>query len=80
MVFIVSLLSSLGVYIGRFLRWNSWEIVTDPIALARQFVTGSQDPSLRSIGFIVIFAGFFLFVYITLYAFGHLLQEPAPKP
>ena len=79
MVFIVSILSSLGVYIGRFIRWNSWEILTNPTDLARQFVSGAQDPSLRSIGFIAIFSGFFLFVYITLYAFGHLLQEPAPK-
>lgn len=80
MVFVVSILSSVGVYIGRFLRWNSWDILTDPTGIVKQFAEGAQDPSLRSIGFTVIFAGFFLFVYITLYAFGHLLQEPAPKP
>ena len=80
MVFIVSALSGLGVYIGRFLRWNSWNILTNPIGIAHQFLIGAQDPSLRSIGFTAIFTGFFLFVYITLYAFGHLLQEPAPKP
>jgi uncharacterized membrane protein len=80
MVFIVSALSSLGVYIGRFLGWNSWDILTDPAAIAHQFQSGTQDPSLRSIGFIIIFTGFFLFVYLTLYAFGHLLQEPMVKP
>jgi uncharacterized membrane protein len=79
MVFAVSILSSIGVYIGRFIRWNSWDIFTDPTGIASQFVSGAQDPSLRSIGFTIIFAGFFLFVYVTLYAFGHLLQEPAPK-
>jgi uncharacterized membrane protein len=77
MVFIVSMLSSVGVYIGRFIRWNSWDVFADPAGIAREFIQGSQDPSLRSIGFIIIFAGFFLFVYLTLYAFGHLLQEPA---
>jgi uncharacterized membrane protein len=80
MVFLVSALSGMGVYIGRFIRWNSWDIFTDPAGIAREFAQGSQDPSLRSIGFTVIFAGFFLFVYITLYAFGHLLQEPVTKP
>ncbi len=78
-VFIVSALSGLGVYIGRFVRWNSWDILTDPLDIASQFVSGAQDPSLRSIGFTLIFAGFFLFVYVTLYAFGHLLQEPAAR-
>ena len=77
MVLAVSALSGLGVYIGRFIRWNSWDIFTDPTGILTQFVVGAQDPSLRSIGFIVIFAGFFLFVYVTLYAFGHLLLEPA---
>lgn len=79
MVFAVSALSGLGVYIGRFIRWNSWDIFADPVGLTREFVNGAQDPSLRSIGFTVIFAGFFLFVYVTLYAFGHLLQEPRPR-
>jgi len=73
-------LSSIGVYIGRFLRWNSWDILTDPAGIAREFLSGAQDPSLRSIGFTVIFTGFFLFVYLTLYAFARLLQEPAPRP
>jgi len=79
MVLAVSVLSGIGVYIGRFIRWNSWDILTNPRDIAGQFITGAQDPSLRSIGFIIIFGGFFLFVYVTLYAFGHLLMEPAPK-
>ncbi len=77
MVLIVSALSGLGVYIGRFIRWNSWDIFTNPLDIVSQFVVGAQDPSLRSIAFTIIFAGFFLFVYVTLYAFGHLLLEPA---
>lgn len=79
MVLAVSLLSSVGVYIGRFIRWNSWDIFTDPAGIAREFIIGATDPSLRSIGFTIIFTGFFLFVYITLYAFGHLLLEPAKE-
>ena len=40
-----------------------------------------QDPSLQSIGFISLFAAFFLFLYITLYTFGHLLLErPTHEP
>jgi hypothetical protein len=33
------------------------------------------DPSLQAIGFTTLFAAFFLFLYITLYTFAHLLLE-----
>ena len=33
------------------------------------------DPSLRSFGFIGLYTLFFIFVYLTIYAFGHLQQE-----
>ncbi len=32
------LLSSFGVYLGRFLRWNSWNALTDPVQLIRSIV------------------------------------------
>jgi len=68
-------LSSAGVYMGRFLRWNSWDILQDPAGLALYSLQRVLDPSLQAIGFIGLFGGFFLFLYITLYTFGHLLLE-----
>ncbi|MCL6458104.1 MAG: DUF1361 domain-containing protein [Gorillibacterium sp.] len=35
-VTIVLLLSSFGVYAGRFLRWNSWDLATGPTGLFRE--------------------------------------------
>jgi uncharacterized membrane protein len=68
-------LSAAGVYMGRFLHWNSWDILRDPTGIALYSFQRAQNPSLQSIGFIGLFAAFLLFLYITLYTFGHLLVE-----
>jgi uncharacterized membrane protein len=79
-VALVAGLSAAGVYMGRFLRWNSWVILYNPTGIALYSLERAQNPSLQSIGFIGLFAAFFLFLYITLYTFGHLLLErPASK-
>ena len=75
LVLSVSILSSIGVYIGRFLRWNSWDILHDPIGIIRDAWQLLRELNLGAIGFSALFTVFFLFVYLTLYAFGHLLQE-----
>jgi len=74
-VAIVAGLSSVGVYVGRFLRWNSWDIFFHPAGMAEYTLQRAQDPSLQSILFPSLFGAFFLFLYITLYTFGHLLLE-----
>jgi uncharacterized membrane protein len=65
----------MGVYVGRFLRWNSWDIFKDLTDMAQYTVQSAQNPSLQSIGFTSLFGAFFLFLYITLYTFAHLLLE-----
>lgn len=74
-VLVTAGLSSAGVYIGRFIRLNSWDIFDDPGKAAESIWSWLQDPSLRSVGFIVLYTLFFIFIYLTIYAFGHILQE-----
>ncbi|MBK9926419.1 MAG: DUF1361 domain-containing protein [Anaerolineales bacterium] len=74
-VAVVAGLTSIGVYVGRFLRWNSWDIFRNLTGMAEFTLQSAQDPSLQSIGFTSLFGAFFLFLYITLYTFGHLLLE-----
>jgi uncharacterized membrane protein len=76
-VFIVGILSSLGIYVGRFLRWNSWDMLFNPLQRLNEFAYYATHPSLQSIIFISVFSTFFIFFYITIYAFGLLLQEQA---
>jgi uncharacterized membrane protein len=74
-VLIVSGLSSAGIYVGRFLRWNSWDILQNPSELAMDILGLAIDPSLRLLAFTTLFTVFFLFVYLTLYTFAHLFRE-----
>jgi uncharacterized membrane protein len=78
-VFVVSFLSGVGIYMGRFLRWNSWDILHEPSDIFYGIVVGVSDPSLRSIGVTALFGALFLFVYLTFYTFGHLLRVDQEK-
>jgi uncharacterized membrane protein len=68
-------LSSVGMYVGRFIRLNSWDLLKNPGEAATNVFDWLADPSLRSVGFIALYTMFFIFVYVTLHAFGRILQE-----
>ena len=54
-------LSSFGVYLGRYLRWNSWDIVQNPFGLAYDIGDRFLNPFAhpRAWG-MTVFMGFFL--------------------
>ena len=79
-VLVVSGLSSFGVYLGRFVRFNSWDILNDPKEIVVTILGLAIDPSMRMVAFTVLFAVFYLFVYLTLYSFAHLVQERPEAP
>ncbi len=74
-VLVMSGMSSIGIYLGRFVRWNSWDILQEPSEVAISILGLVIDPSLRLLVFTLLFTIFFLFIYLTMYAFGHLLRE-----
>jgi len=76
-VLLVASLSSAGIYVGRFVRLNSWDLLNNPAYAADSLWNWVSDPSLRSFGFIGLYTLFFIFVYLTIYTFGHILQEQA---
>ena len=76
-VFIISGLSSFGIYIGRFVRLNSWDILQNPAETAMDILGLIIDPSRRLAAFTLLYTFFFLFVYLLLYSFSHLLREQA---
>jgi uncharacterized membrane protein len=70
-------LSSFGIYLGRFLRWNSWDVIQSPFGLAADILTRLnflQHPQMTA--FCLTFFAFSLLSYATLYSLTHL--RPAP--
>ncbi len=78
---LVTVLSSVGIYLGRFYRWNSWDILNDPMPIAHNIFGWLHDPfaNLRTYGFTLLFTLLFLFIYLTLYAFSRVVQERNPN-
>jgi uncharacterized membrane protein len=74
-VFGISALSSFGIYVGRFVRLNSWDILQDPAETAMDILGLVIDPSMRLAAFTLLYAVFFIFVYLLLYSFSHLQRE-----
>jgi uncharacterized membrane protein len=70
-----ALLSSVGIYIGRFLRFSSWNILLTPSALADDLLKEIVDSGSRILGFVSLYTLFFVFIYITFYVFGNVLHE-----
>jgi len=74
-IFLILPLSSFGIYIGRFVRLNSWDILQNPTETAVHVLGLIIDPSRRLAAFTLLYTFFFLFVYLLLYSFSHMLRE-----
>lgn len=63
-------LSGVGVYVGRFLRWNSWDALLRPRALAADLLATLGDPAAypRIVGVSGLIACIMLLGYATLAA------------
>lgn len=66
------LLSSFGIYLGRFLRWNSWDVITNPTELTFDILDIFMHPSRHgeAFGFTIVML---IFISVSYYAWksGH---------
>lgn len=66
--------SGLGVYLGRFSRWNSWDMLTQPELILAEVVSKAADPlnNLRFLGFTVLFISFLTVSYLMFISMHHV--------
>ena len=62
------LLCAFGIYLGRFLRWNSWDALANPLQLLRSIVRQFIDPSVHPhpLGVTVVFGLGLILGYLAL--------------
>ncbi len=69
-VIITTGLSGYGVYVGRFLRWNSWDIFTQPRTLAYDMFNSLANPRTYAVSLSLTIM--MLFAYIIMYSLPRL--------
>jgi uncharacterized membrane protein len=75
-------LSSFGIYLGRYLRWNSWDFVFQPHAVLADVWARLADPLAyqKPFAMTVVFTGFLIVAYLVHYSWLSLaLEEKADR-
>lgn len=74
------LLSGFGIYLGRFLRWNSWDAVSNPRRLFGDITAAVTHPDTRVLGVTAIYGTALLLGYIALRVFAlSTVRRDAPR-
>jgi len=75
---VVLAMSGFGIYLGRFQRWNSWDVFTNPLSLLADVLTRLRHPLANwpTFVFSALFSLVFLSAYLTFtaLAYGQLAQ------
>jgi uncharacterized membrane protein len=80
-VFMVMWLNAFGIYIGRYLRFNSWDIITQPFSLFNEMFEILLHPVRNKMewGMIMVYAFFMTVLYITVKKLGENFQTTDQK-
>ena len=67
-----------GIYLGRFMRFNSWDILTKPVALFRHIAANIVYPQhhVRTWAFTILFSALLWLVYRTIKMLSVLTTGP----
>jgi uncharacterized membrane protein len=67
LVFAAFFLCAFGIYIGRFLRWNSWDIIINPVELAEDISARLLNPfdNIKTWSVTILFGTFMYVIYFS---------------
>lgn len=67
-ILLILFLGSFGVYLGRFLRWNSWDIISNPFQLLSSIAHRVFSPfdHMQTWGITLVFTVFFYLLYLII--------------
>ncbi|WCO00858.1 DUF1361 domain-containing protein [Psychroserpens ponticola] len=71
MMLLIFGLTAFGIYLGRFLRYNSWEILNNPLSLFSDIFQLIFEPHFEAWVFTLTFASFLAMTYYMLKAFSN---------
>ena len=80
-IFIVMWLNAFGIYIGRYLRFNSWDIIAQPFSLFKEMfeVLFHTLRNKMEWGMIAVYAVFMTVLYITIKKLAENFHKPITK-
>ena len=73
MVGIAIVLCGFGVYLGRFLRWNSWDIIQDPFGIFNDILQRLIHPFAHFEAYFV--TGVFTVILFSAYLLMNLMRD-----
>ncbi len=70
-------LGGIGVYVGRFQRWNSWDLFANPFALFADIAAVMWHPlaHLATFGMAFVMAGLLVLAYLTLMLLAKVVHD-----
>lgn len=76
-VFLFMWLNAFGIYIGRYLRYNSWDVIVQPFSLFREMIEVLLHPINKKMewGMITCYAVFMTLLYITIKKLGENFNQ-----
>ena len=77
LVFSIILISSFAIYLGRYLRWNSWDIATNPAGLIYDVTNKFINPfsNIQTFGITLTIFIFLTSVYFFIYSSVKYLKD-----
>ncbi len=76
-IYIFLVLCGFGVYAGRYLRWNSWDVVANPRDIARdvKYIALNPEDNLRTWGVTFLFSILMIVCYFTIKQLRRAVKE-----